>query len=144
MTFMWTLQIHYKYEPLVGEEAPGKETIPKSLLTKRKRQIQSGYFPAFKKPTIAEPSCVGNRKGHEGDIPGPFDRGCQFSLVPGTITGDPPGKNFPAFRYKMVEGFHVLIIDSHIIVGAEDTHLSALKGPLFSYRRCHVSFPSSD
>ncbi len=93
---------------------------------------------------IAEASCAGNRKGHEGDISRPFNCGRQLPLVPGTISRDSPGKNFPSFGYKMIEGFDVLIINSHIAIRAEDTHFPALKGSFFSYRRRHVSFPSSD
>ena len=129
---------------MARERGLGKRPLLRAFAPNDIGQPNRATLLLSKTQPMPETSCAGNRKGHEGDISSPLNCGRQLPLVPGTISRDSAGKDFSSFRNKMIEGFDVLIINSHIAIGAEDAHFPALKGSFFSHRRRHVSFPSSD
>ena len=81
-------------------------------------------------------------KGQNRNIPSPFDGHGYFSLVFGTIPGDPSRNDLPSFCNEITKDPCILIVDFQLSIGAESTDLSPQERFLFSFgRRLLSRFP---
>jgi hypothetical protein len=67
------------------------------------------------------------REGQQGDVAGPFDRGCQAALVRGAYAGEAARHDLPALGHKLLQQPHVLIVDIVNLFDAELADLLAAK-----------------
>jgi hypothetical protein len=72
-------------------------------------------------------------KGQNGNIPCPLDRDGHFSLMLGTIAGDPSGDDLSSFRNEITKDPCIFIVDLQFFIGAESTDLSPQERFLFSF-----------
>jgi hypothetical protein len=63
-------------------------------------------------------------KGKNRNIPSPFNGNGYFSLVFGTITGDPSRDDLSSFCDEITKDPCILIVDLQFFIGAESTDLS--------------------
>lgn len=58
-------------------------------------------------------------EGDDGDMPGPFDRSDQLSMMNCAGSGDSPGDDFPLFGDESQKGFVIFVVDVLNVVFAE-------------------------
>jgi hypothetical protein len=71
-------------------------------------------------------------KGQNRNIPSPFNGNGYFSLVFGTIPGDPSRDDLSSFCNEITKDPCILIVDLQLFIGAESTDLSPQERFLFS------------
>lgn len=58
-------------------------------------------------------------EGNNGDVPGPFDRSDQLSMMNSAGSGDSSGNDFPLFGDESEEGFIIFVVNILNVVFAE-------------------------
>jgi hypothetical protein len=72
-------------------------------------------------------------KRQNRNIPPPFNGDGYFSLVFGTIAGDPTRDDFSPFGNEITKDPCIFIVDLQFFIGAESTDLSPQERLLFSF-----------
>jgi len=88
-------------------------------------------------PTVALLHRCG--EGQNRNIPCPFNGNGYFSLVFGTIPGDPSRDDLSSFCNEVTKDPCILIVDLQLFVSAESTDLSPQERFLFSIGRRLIS-----
>lgn len=59
------------------------------------------------------------REGQDGNISCPLDGHRNLSLVLCAVSRNPPGNDFPTFRYEKVKDPRILVIDIQLLIGTK-------------------------
>jgi hypothetical protein len=98
--------------------------------------LKVNCFASNLKPTTDRPFSYAllhrRGKGQNRNIPCPFNGNGYFSLVFGTITGDPSRDDLSSFCNEITKDPCILIVDLQLFIGAESTDLSPQERFLFS------------
>src|SRR4051794_11502322 len=70
-------------------------------------------------------SRIGGGVRQQRDGARPLDRERQLALVPGAVAGDAARDDLAALAQEAAEDARVLVVDQHLLVGAEAAHLAA-------------------
>src|SRR6266511_4396122 len=80
-------------------------------------------------------TCIGNLlsghgERHQRDHAGALDRRRHLALMGGAVAADPARDDLAAVGDEVLQRLRILVVDGHVLVGAEAAHLAAREATL--------------